>query len=40
MWAKMFAPLLYQINAMCSSGFFLRTVFNGVTIDVRLQKVF
>ena len=28
MWAKMFAPLLYQINAMCSSGFyFLYAVF-------------
>lgn len=41
MRAKMFAPLLYQINAMCSSGFyFLYAVFYGVTVDVRLQKVF
>lgn len=28
MWAKMFAPLLYQINAVCSSGYyFLYAVF-------------
>ena len=40
MRAKMFTPLLYQINAACSSGFFLRAVFYGKSVSAAFLQSF